>query len=64
VHRQVGVARFQTTYPGWYMGRAVHFHFKVKLGSDGAAAASGLSALGCRPDSRPRAGASPASTSG
>jgi protocatechuate 3,4-dioxygenase beta subunit len=24
-----GVATFQTIYPGWYMGRAVHIHVKV-----------------------------------
>jgi protocatechuate 3,4-dioxygenase beta subunit len=27
-----GVATFQTVYPGWYMGRAVHIHVKVHLG--------------------------------
>ena len=26
-----GVARFQTIYPGWYRGRAVHVHFKLRL---------------------------------
>lgn len=25
-----GVARFTTIYPGWYPGRAVHIHFKVR----------------------------------
>jgi protocatechuate 3,4-dioxygenase beta subunit len=25
-----GAARFVTIYPGWYPGRAVHFHFKVR----------------------------------
>jgi protocatechuate 3,4-dioxygenase beta subunit len=25
-----GVARFITIYPGWYQGRAVHIHFKVR----------------------------------
>ncbi|HEV7366667.1 MAG TPA: intradiol ring-cleavage dioxygenase [Gemmatimonadales bacterium] len=25
-----GVARFTTIYPGWYQGRAVHLHFKVR----------------------------------
>lgn len=30
-----GVAKFTTIYPGWYQGRAVHIHFKVR----GAAAA-------------------------
>jgi protocatechuate 3,4-dioxygenase beta subunit len=26
-----GVATFQTVYPGWYMGRAVHIHVKVHV---------------------------------
>jgi protocatechuate 3,4-dioxygenase beta subunit len=26
-----GVARFTTIYPGWYQGRAVHVHFKLRL---------------------------------
>lgn len=26
-----GVARFTTIYPGWYQGRAVHIHFKVRM---------------------------------
>ena len=34
-----GLATFTTVYPGWYRGRAVHIHFKIR--SD-AAAASGL----------------------
>lgn len=25
-----GEARFQTIYPGWYSGRAVHIHFKIR----------------------------------
>jgi protocatechuate 3,4-dioxygenase beta subunit len=25
-----GVARFTTVYPGWYQGRAVHIHFKIR----------------------------------
>lgn len=25
-----GMARFTTIYPGWYMGRAVHIHFKIR----------------------------------
>jgi len=25
-----GLARFTTIYPGWYQGRAVHIHFKVR----------------------------------
>jgi protocatechuate 3,4-dioxygenase beta subunit len=33
---QAGVARFTTIYPGWYSGRAVHVHFKVR--TDPAAA--------------------------
>jgi protocatechuate 3,4-dioxygenase beta subunit len=26
-----GAARFTTVYPGWYRGRAVHVHFKLRL---------------------------------
>ena len=26
-----GVARFSTVYPGWYYGRPVHIHFKLRL---------------------------------
>ena len=26
-----GIARFVTVYPGWYPGRAVHVHFKLRL---------------------------------
>ena len=25
-----GMARFITVYPGWYSGRAVHIHFKIR----------------------------------
>ncbi|MBC7875600.1 MAG: intradiol ring-cleavage dioxygenase [Anaerolineales bacterium] len=25
-----GVAKFTTVYPGWYQGRAVHIHFKIR----------------------------------
>jgi protocatechuate 3,4-dioxygenase beta subunit len=25
-----GVAQFTTIYPGWYSGRAVHIHFKIR----------------------------------
>jgi protocatechuate 3,4-dioxygenase beta subunit len=25
-----GMVRFQTIYPGWYSGRAVHIHFKIR----------------------------------
>lgn len=25
-----GMARFTTIYPGWYQGRAVHIHFKIR----------------------------------
>jgi protocatechuate 3,4-dioxygenase beta subunit len=27
-----GLAQFATIYPGWYSGRAVHIHFKVRSG--------------------------------
>ena len=33
-----GIARFTTIYPGWYRGRTVHIHFKIRTnpgGSDG-----------------------------
>jgi protocatechuate 3,4-dioxygenase beta subunit len=30
-----GTARFTTIYPGWYSGRAVHIHFKVRTNPDG-----------------------------
>src|SRR5688572_1731153 len=26
-----GIAQFTTVYPGWYSGRAVHVHFKLRL---------------------------------
>ena len=29
-----GLALFQSVYPGWYPGRAVHIHVKVHLGDD------------------------------
>jgi protocatechuate 3,4-dioxygenase beta subunit len=29
-----GLALFQTVYPGWYPGRAVHIHVKVHVGGD------------------------------
>jgi protocatechuate 3,4-dioxygenase beta subunit len=31
-----GIAQFMTIYPGWYTGRAVHIHFKVRTNPDGA----------------------------
>jgi protocatechuate 3,4-dioxygenase beta subunit len=30
-----GIARFATIYPGWYEGRTVHIHFKVRATVDG-----------------------------
>jgi protocatechuate 3,4-dioxygenase beta subunit len=32
-----GVARFTTIYPGWYPGRAVHIHFKIRTNPKGPA---------------------------
>ncbi|CAN5869923.1 hypothetical protein BH10CHL1_BH10CHL1_32470 [soil metagenome] len=33
-----GIAQFTTIYPGWYQGRAVHIHFKIRTnGGSGAA---------------------------
>jgi protocatechuate 3,4-dioxygenase beta subunit len=29
-----GIAVFQTIYPGWYEGRAVHIHFKIRSSLD------------------------------
>ena len=29
-----GTARFMTIYPGWYPGRAVHVHFKIRIAED------------------------------
>jgi protocatechuate 3,4-dioxygenase beta subunit len=30
-----GVASFTTIFPGWYPGRTVHIHFKIRLGAQG-----------------------------
>jgi protocatechuate 3,4-dioxygenase beta subunit len=30
---QNGLVQFTTVYPGWYRGRAVHIHFKVRMNS-------------------------------
>jgi protocatechuate 3,4-dioxygenase beta subunit len=32
-----GAATFTTIYPGWYPGRAVHIHFKVRSAPDASA---------------------------
>ncbi|MGI8740507.1 MAG: intradiol ring-cleavage dioxygenase [Gammaproteobacteria bacterium] len=29
-----GVVRFVTIYPGWYQGRTVHVHFKIRTGDE------------------------------
>ncbi len=29
-----GTARFMTIYPGWYQGRTVHIHFKIRTDPD------------------------------
>ncbi|HOU42369.1 MAG TPA: intradiol ring-cleavage dioxygenase, partial [Promineifilum sp.] len=31
-----GVAAFTTIYPGWYSGRTVHIHFKIRTEEGGA----------------------------
>lgn len=31
-----GIARFTTVYPGWYTGRTVHLHFKIRTNPSGA----------------------------
>jgi protocatechuate 3,4-dioxygenase beta subunit len=33
-----GAAEFLTIYPGWYQGRAVHIHFKIRSAAQGARA--------------------------
>jgi protocatechuate 3,4-dioxygenase beta subunit len=33
-----GVAEFLTVYPGWYQGRTVHIHFKVRVPGSGGRA--------------------------
>ena len=33
-----GVAKFTTIYPGWYRGRTVHIHFKIRTPADAALA--------------------------
>jgi protocatechuate 3,4-dioxygenase beta subunit len=33
-----GVARFATIYPGWYQGRTVHIHFKVRSSASSGSA--------------------------
>ena len=33
-----GVASFTTIYPGWYPGRTVHVHFKIRVGPQGKGA--------------------------
>ena len=30
-----GVAKFTTVYPGWYQGRSVHIHFKIRTNAGG-----------------------------
>ena len=36
----MGQVKFTTIYPGWYQGRAVHLHFKVRTAANGPAAAT------------------------
>ncbi|MBA2293077.1 MAG: intradiol ring-cleavage dioxygenase [Gemmatimonadales bacterium] len=31
-----GIARFTTIYPGWYEGRTIHVHFKIRVPGNGA----------------------------
>ncbi len=40
-----GQARFTTIYPGWYQGRAVHIHFKIRSATSGGAATEFTSQL-------------------
>ena len=40
-----GAASFTTVYPGWYTGRAVHIHFKIRTDPDAAAGFEATSQL-------------------
>ena len=40
-----GVARFTTIYPGWYEGRTVHVHFKIRMPHTGGSASEFVSQL-------------------
>ncbi len=40
-----GAATFTTVYPGWYQGRAVHIHFKIRTEPDAASGAELTSQL-------------------
>ncbi len=40
-----GAASFTTVYPGWYSGRAVHIHFKIRTDPDAAAGFEATSQL-------------------
>ena len=40
-----GVAQFTAIYPGWYAGRAVHVHFKIRTGGP-ATSGAGAGAAG------------------
>src|SRR3989442_7979665 len=42
-----GSAQFQTIYPGWYSGRAVHIHFKIRLFTGAVATYEFTSQLFC-----------------
>ncbi len=35
VSDETGLVRFTTMYPGWYRGRAVHIHFKIRVPGEG-----------------------------
>jgi protocatechuate 3,4-dioxygenase beta subunit len=41
-----GQAEFLTVYPGWYRGRTVHLHFKVRVQRRGLVAESGAGRAG------------------
>lgn len=40
-----GLATFTTIYPGWYQGRAVHIHFKIRTAARGGAGSEFTSQL-------------------
>lgn len=42
-----GIARFTTIYPGWYPGRTVHIHFRIRAPASGGRGEQFTSQLSC-----------------
>jgi protocatechuate 3,4-dioxygenase beta subunit len=53
-----GVVRFTTIYPGWYRGRAVHIHFKVRVPGAGEKGYAATYRIATRPVKGKKKGAS------